>query len=506
MENNKNNENQEQINEIEEVKEVKISNENKKKISIKEMISNKKLRYGAYASVMTLAVIAIIIVLNLVVGQLGIKFDLTKDKMYSLSDQTVQIVTALDKPVNIYPIYSTGSENTQFIEILDKYKALSKNITITTKDPNLNPQFINQYVKDGETIAEGSVIVESGDKFKVLSQYDLYDVNVNYQTYQQEITGIALEPKVTGAIQYVTTNDLPIAYVLQGHSEPALNDAAKQSLVDENYEVKDLDILTQGSVPEDTSILVVNAPARDYSKEETEKLTDYLVKGGRAIFILNLYTEAMPNYESVLATYGVKPQNLPVVEGNGNNALQNNPLYLIPNMESHDITSPIKNNKLRVIIPMTQAIELLKDKGVNTKITPLLTTSEASYAKKNISSKTVEKEQGDIPGPLNLAVLVEDAWFNDATNYESKIIVISSSSLFDMDQLTSGANIDFFMNCVNFLVDKKDSISIRSKSLETQYLSLNQTQALAISAVAVIVIPTVILAIGIAIWLRRRNK
>jgi ABC-type uncharacterized transport system involved in gliding motility auxiliary subunit len=392
------------------------------------------------------------------------------------------------------------------MEILDKYKTLSSNITITTKDPNLNPQFTNKYVKNGETIGEGSVIVESDGKFKVLSQYDLVDTTVNYQTYQQEVTGIALEPKVTGAIKYVTTKDLPVAYVVQGHNELEFNAAAKQGLVDENYEVKDLDILTQGSVPQDASILVINPPTRDYAKEEADMLSNYLLKGGRAIFVLNFYQNAMPNYESVLTRYGVKPQNLPVVEGSGSNALQNNPLNIIPNMVAHDITSPIKNNKLRVIIPQTQAIELLKEKGANTKITPLLTTSDASYAKKNINAKTAEKEDGDIAGPFNLAVLVEDSWFNDKTSYESKIVVISSSFLFDADQISSGANMDFFMNSVNFLANKKDSISIRSKSLKTEYLSINQAQGLTILAVSVIVIPVVILAIGITIWLRRRNK
>lgn len=478
-----------------------------KKVSLKEMLSNKRVRYGAYSSVMTIAVIAIIVVLNLVISQFDFKIDLTTEKMFSLSDQTKQIVSSLNKDVDIYTTYATGNENIQFVEMLDKYKGLSNKIKITNKDPNLNPTFMQKYMEDERSISAGSIIVESGNRFKVLSSYDLVDYQPNYQTYQNEVTGIALEQKVTSAIQYVTTDNLPIAYIIEGHNEFELDSTVQDSLANENYELKNLNILTQGSIPDDASLLIINSPARDYSQDEAKILIDYLNKGGKAIFILNFYNDEKPNYESVLASYGVKPQNLVVLEGNQSNCLPNNPLYLLPNIENHDITKPLVDNKLNIILPYTQAIENLQQKNANTKITPLLTTSNSAYAKVNNES-TIAKESGDIEGPFNLAVLIEDNWFNDSESYQSKVVVISSPTLFDSgtNQISSGANLDFFMNTVNFLVDRQDSISIRSKSLATEYLQLDQTQALIIIAIALIIIPIIIFAIGIVIWLRRKNK
>lgn len=478
-----------------------------KKVSLKEMLSNKRVRYGAYSSVMTIAVIAIIVVLNLVISQFDFKIDLTTEKMFSLSDQTKQIVSSLNKDVDIYTTYATGNENIQFVEMLDKYKGLSNKIKITNKDPNLNPTFMQKYMEDERSISAGSIIVESGNRFKVLSSYDLVDYQPNYQTYRNEVTGIALEQKVTSAIQYVTTDNLPIAYIIEGHNEFELDSTVQDSLANENYELKNLNILTQGSIPDDASLLIINSPARDYSQDEAKILIDYLNKGGKAIFILNFYNDEKPNYESVLASYGVKPQNLVVLEGNQSNCLPNNPLYLLPNIENHDITKPLVDNKLNIILPYTQAIENLQQKNANTKITPLLTTSNSAYAKVNNES-TIAKESGDIEGPFNLAVLIEDNWFNDSESYQSKVVVISSPTLFDSgtNQISSGANLDFFMNTVNFLVDRQDSISIRSKSLATEYLQLDQTQALIIIAIALIIIPIIIFAIGIVIWLRRKNK
>lgn len=493
----------------EQTEEVEIQEQKsteKPKFSLKEMFSNKRVRYGSFASVMTLAVIAIIVVLNLIVSQLEIKFDLTKDKMFSLSEQTQNIVSALDKEVNIYPIYTKGYENTQFMEMLDKYKSLSNKIKIEAKDPNLNPVFIKKYTENNETISSGSIIVESGDRFKVLTPYDLVDYQFNAQIYDYQATGIALEPKVTGAIQYVTTDDLPIIYLLEGHSEPSLNESALTSLTNENYTVRSLNILTAGKIPEDTDMLLINPPARDYSQEEVDIVNEYLTKGGKAIFNLALYSTPLPNYEKVLANYGVRPQNMLILEGDRNNSLPGNPLYLIPNLDSHEITNPILDDKMLVILPVTQAIEELAQKNDSTKITPLLTTSKSSYAKRNINSQTVEKEADDIDGPFNLAVLIEDSWFNDSENYQSKIIVISSTNLLDFNAGIPTANMDFFMNSVNYLVDRQDSVAIRSKSLAMERLTLTANQGLILSAVSVIVIPAIIIIIGVVIWLRRRNK
>lgn len=493
----------------EQTEEVEIQEQKsteKPKFSLKEMFSNKRVRYGSFASVMTLAVIAIIVVLNLIVSQLEIKFDLTKDKMFSLSEQTQNIVSALDKEVNIYPIYTKGYENTQFMEMLDKYKSLSNKIKIEAKDPNLNPAFIKKYTENNETISSGSIIVESGDRFKVLTPYDLVDYQFNAQIYDYQATGIALEPKVTGAIQYVTTDDLPIIYLLEGHSEPSLNESALTSLTNENYTVRSLNILTAGKIPEDTDMLLINPPARDYSQEEVDIVNEYLTKGGKAIFNLALYSTPLPNYEKVLANYGVRPQNMLILEGDRNNSLPGNPLYLIPNLDSHEIINPISDDKMLVILPVTQAIEELAQKNDSTKITPLLTTSKSSYAKRNINSQTVEKEADDIDGPFNLAVLIEDSWFNDSESYQSKIIVISSTNLLDFNAGIPTANMDFFMNSVNYLVDRQDSVAIRSKSLAMERLTLTANQGLILSAVSVIVIPAIIIVIGVVIWLRRRNK
>ena len=156
---------------------MKVSKNNFSLNKIRDSFKDKKFKYGGYATLMTAVVLAILVVINLVVDQIAFKVDLTENQIFSLSDQTKQLLRNLDQPINIIGLYETGEENVLFDEILQKYRAESKYINIDYVDPVKNPTFSSKYTKDGETLREGSYIVESGDRFKVIDNYDL----INYR-------------------------------------------------------------------------------------------------------------------------------------------------------------------------------------------------------------------------------------------------------------------------------------------------------------------------------------
>ena len=82
--------------------------------------SSSALKYGSYASIMTAIVVVAVIVINLMVSSFDIKFDLTENKLYSLSEDTITLVEGLDEEVTITSVYAEGSEITVITEILDK--------------------------------------------------------------------------------------------------------------------------------------------------------------------------------------------------------------------------------------------------------------------------------------------------------------------------------------------------------------------------------------------------
>ncbi|NLN40945.1 MAG: GldG family protein, partial [Clostridiales bacterium] len=274
---------------------------NRKKIM--DSFKDKKFKYGGYATLLTAFVLAILVVINLVVDQIPFRLDLTENRMFSLSDQTEKIVENLDQEIRIIGLYQTGKENTMFDEILQRYRRINKNISITYIDPVKNPTFSSKYTKDGTSLREGSYIVESDERFKIIDYYDLF--NIKSDQYGTRAESLALEQRVTNAIQYVTADKLPVVYTLEGHMEQALPYELRQQMELENYEIKTLSLLTEESVPSDATVLMVIAPQRDITAEEEQKIREYLENQGRAIFLMEITENEMPNFSSLLKSYGI---------------------------------------------------------------------------------------------------------------------------------------------------------------------------------------------------------
>ena len=72
-------------------------------------------------------------------------------------------------------------------------------------------------------------------------------------------------------------------------------------------------------------------------------IISYLEGGGKALIVSSYSSEKMPNFASVLENYGVKTCDGIVLEGDQNHYISNNPTYILPNIESTDITSELSS-------------------------------------------------------------------------------------------------------------------------------------------------------------------
>ena len=110
-------------------------------------------------------------------------------------------------------------------------------------------------------------------------------------------------------------------------------------------------------------------------------------------------------------------------------------------------------------------------------VTPLLTTSDASYSKlAGYELDTYDKEEGDLDGPFTLAVSVEAG--------SGQMVWFSSSAFLDdkYNALSSGANVNLGMNALSSLVGESEAMAIRSKSLNYNYLTISaSTSSLPVS-------------------------
>jgi len=470
---------------------------------IKSSFSGRKFRSGAYVSVVSAIIIAITLVINLIVSELELQVDLSSESFFTLTKETENIVKNLTEDVTIYYIVEPGNETPIFERIIDEYDNLSDKLRLEYKDPVLYPNFVSNYLEDINVSQNSFLIVnEVTQRAKYIAGTDMLVQEINYSTYSMETTGIDVEGKITSAIQFVSNPDLPVMYVVTGHGEVKTGEIFADMMDKQNVIVNELATLTAEEIPEDCDILLINSPETDLSEDEATMIKEYLKNGGNAIITLDYRAQKMENLSSVLDYYGIGLVEGFILEGDTGKYLPNNPYFILPDVEKHDITTKVLDNTLFTILPVASGLEIKDNTRSSLGIEPLLSTSDKAYSKVNINASTIEKEENDIDGPFFVGLLATDQFDNITSN----LMVFSARAIFDEGVLLGYGNGDLLSGAIGYLSGDMEAISIPTRSLASNYITLTQKQAISWGAVAIIVIPAIILGIGVFVCLRRRKR
>jgi ABC-2 type transport system permease protein len=483
---------------------------NGKKFHVKDIvgtISGKHIRNGSYSMVMTVIFVAVVVVINLIVGEIPSKYsqiDISSSKLYTIGDQTKEMLNELEKDVTIYQIAQSGSEDDNITNLLQRYEDESKHITVELKDPVVNPKFVSEYTSDN--ISSNSLIVVCGDRSKVVEYSNMYESSFDYTTYSYQTTGFDGEGQITSAIGYVTSENLPVMYTLEGHGEVDLDSTIKEDIEKANIDIQTLNLLTEGSVPEDADCLLINSPATDISEDEKDAIIDYLENGGKAMIFSDYTGTEMTNFDAVLENYGVARADGIVFEGDNQHYAMQMPYYLVPTINSTDASSTVASAGYYVLAPYAQGIQQLEDVRDTVEVTSILSTSSSAYSKTNMSSSQIEKEDDDIDGPFSIGVTITESVDDDT---ETQIVYYSTANILDsqVNQMVSGGNEQLILESLNWLVDTEEntSVSIPSKSLTVSYLTLTAYDASFWKICVIGLIPGAFLVVGFMIWLKRRK-
>ena len=245
----------------------------------RQALTTRTARVGGYSFVMSLVVLAILIAVNVLASKLPTswtQFDISAAQLYSLTSDTKVVVTNLQQDVTIYWICQAGKEDTVTEKLLDRYAELSDHIHVEKKDPDVYPTFAQQYTD--ETVANNSLVVESGDKNRYIGYDQIYQVEAgDYYSGGSVSQSFDGEGQITSAIDYVISTDLPQVYLLSGHGESVPSDTLSDELTRSNYEtVSDFSLLNVDAIPDDCDLLLINAPTSDISDEELTMLRSYV--------------------------------------------------------------------------------------------------------------------------------------------------------------------------------------------------------------------------------------
>lgn len=477
---------------------------------IKEKIKNsvsgeehkKHIRHGSYSFVVTLIVIAVVVAVNLVFGQLpasATQIDASSQKLYSIGEETEELVSNLEKDVQLYYIVTDGNEDTLIGKMLEHYQDLSSHLTVETIDPDLHPEFTSQYTD--EEVEDNSVIVVSGDKNRIVSYSDMYPSSY----YSSDFDG---EGQLTSAISYVVSENSLVVYQLTGHEEAALGSNFTDAIEKNNIALEDLSLITMESVPDDAAAVIIYGPAKDFTSEETDKLINYMEKGGKVLLFTDYTAEEMPNLDRFLESYGVKRDSGIVMEGDSSHYVQQRPDGILPEVNtSSEYTSNLSSD-IYVLMQDAQAIRPIDSYRDSLTITSLLSTTESGYLKQVEDGMiSFQKEDGDETGSFTVGVSVSETLDNQE---EAELVYFSSTTLANdsYDELVMEGNSELLTKVITGLcnIQESESISIPVKSLSVSYLSYTQQSAVFWRTVVMILIPAAFLGAGFFIWIRRRRR
>lgn len=462
------------------------------------------LKGGSYSLVITVIVLAILIAVNVLSAVMPAtitKYDISSSRLYSITSNTKVVVNALEKDVTIYWIVQSDKEDDIIETLLDKYDSLSDHINVVKKNPDVYPTFTAQYTD--EDVANNSLIVECGDKSRYISYNDIYVADTDAYSYYGYNTSYSFdgEGAITSAIDYVTRDDLPQLYVLEGHGEADLPTTFKNQLSKDNIELNSFSLLNEDEIPEDADCIMIYAPSSDISEEEKNILAEYVSSGGRLFVTAGPVEEGtLTNLYSLISDYGITATDGVVVESDREHYAFQRPYILMPDMASSDITDPLIDEHYYPIIPIAQGL-IVGSSNNGASVTTLLTTSDTAFSKADgYNITTYEKEEGDTDGPFALGVTIQ-------TSGAGQIVWISSSYFLDdvYNSYSSGANIDLAMNSLSSMIGDSETISIRSKSLSYNYLTISESTSSLLKVLMIGVFPLVFLGIGIAVVAIRRG-
>lgn len=486
-------------------------------------VSKKNLSLSAYSSTVIVGSIAVAVILNLIVAELPSRytvFDLTANKLYSLTDDTKELVGNIGEDVTIYVLANENQADSTLANTLDSYEGLSSHIKVTYVDPAVNPKFYTKYT-DG-SISSNSVIVESSKRSRVVDYNDLYVTEFDYSTYSQNVTGYDAEGQITSAISYVLSENMPKIYMVTGHGELELDSTFTDIIQKANIDTETINLMDYDAVPEDAAAVFVNAPTEDFSSDDAEKILTYLNNGGD-IFINTTYTgKDMPNFDKLLDFYGVQASRGLIIE-TAQNSYYQDPFYLLPSIEYDTITSDIYSGNSYIFAPYCQGLTYTEKEDV--EVNPLLASSEKSYVRDDIENSTsYDKQDGDVDGPFYIGLSCtaqvsgsnSEATEDDSLGHTQKSvdnstgIIFSSENLFtqEADVMVAGTNQKLFSGVLQAFETEdgeSSSVVIPVKNYEVEYLTVSQSWISVLALITVIVIPFGFLITGFVIWFRRRK-
>ena len=458
---------------------------------VRRALVGRQMRYGSNAFLVSLAVFGILAVVNYVAFQSPSQWDLTEDKQYTLTPETLLTLEGLAQPVVLKGFYTPdrASSRDEVRPLLDAYQSRSHGmLTYEFVDPIENPVARDQY---GIT-TDGSMAVVVGEASEVVS--------------------FPSEEEITGALVRLANPEKRKVYFLVGEGERdtgAADDQGytylKSALESKNYEVGTISLLVDPKVPEDAVAVVVAAPTSPLSEDEVKSLGEYLAAGGGLIILDDPTAPTDEDKPDPLRVYletkwGLRLDDDLVVDLDSAVPLAG----LSTSYGDHPITARMRN--LGSIYPSSRSIELMTLDNPSITQTSLVLTGDRSWGETDLAALQDRNElnfdaEADKEGPLVLAAAATDS------TSSSRVVVFGDSDFAANGYFFQIGNGDMLVNSLDWASGQENLISLTPKTSTQRFVSPPSAQTTGlIFLLTIILMPGGVVGLGLLTWWGRRQR
>ena len=449
---------------------------------ILSFFSKRSSQLGTNTVVLALGVIAILGLLNFLGYRHPKRFDLTSERLFTLSDQTRNIVGGLSKDVTV--VRFAKQADPAFADLMAEYTHLSSHVKFQTVDPQEKPEVAKEYGAK----RMGDVIVASGQR---------------KETLEAGVSGGFSEQDITSTILKITRDQVKMVCFVTGHGEKSLSDnsatgyaQAEQGLQRETYVTKSINLVAENGVPADCDVAVVAGPTQAFFPQETAMVEKYLDGGGKALIEIDPDTD--PKLDAVLQSWNVAVGKNVVVDASGVGRLFGTgpATPLVVDYGESPITRNLR--KGMTFFPLARTASIADRAKTDPQSVELLKTSAQSF-----TIPKLEKEVKFDPktrGPLSLGVAAS----RQSGGRSARLVVIGDSDFAANQWASLQQNGDLFFNAINWLAQDENLISIRPKAATNRRVTLTEAQQTLLRWCELFFLPGIVILAGIVIWWKRR--
>lgn len=486
----------------------------------RQKMSKARFNHTIGALVITAVVLVATILLNVVVSLMsdklpGMSIDLTSKGAFQLSETSIKLAQNVKKDLKItflddkQSYRSKASSNTYYAQVMaiaEEYGKYNNKISAEYISIVDNPNFENKYPQ--ETLSADNIIVSCGDKYRILDQYDIFNVKSYYSTYSY-IASSKAEEAFDGAILSVTSTESTKLAIVEDNSTEDFT-YFKNILEQNNYELISVK-LEQEDIPKDAKMLIVFTPEKDFSKTAAKKIRTYLENnkeyGKNMLYIPSSKTYKTPNLDEVLSDWGITVGDGLAYELESSSVYGRN-MYdgILCYMGSNAFTSKFDDNSAPVISSYARPITLDSDAE---------TQSLLQYSSKSGVCPSDADDSYDFTGNAKGNIIiagygVNGIFANDKKSSDkiSTVFVFGSSTMFEKTILASTySDQKYILAMLSESCGRVDQeITVEAKELTQYDVQINNNSASVIGLVCYVGLPIAVICAGLIVFVKRRNK